>query len=128
MASDQGFVEFVCDQLRGVGPVSYRKMFGEYAIYVGRKVVALVCDDRLFLKPTAAGRALIGTPTEAPPYPGAKPYFVIDEYLDDPEFLATLIQATEAEVPEPKPKRKRGADRSATVAATRSDSVIPPAD
>lgn len=128
MASDQGFVEFVCDQLRGVGPVSYRKMFGEYAIYVGRKVVALVCDDRLFLKPTAAGRALIGTPTEAPPYPGAKPYFVIDECLDDPEFLATLIQATEAEVPEPKPKRKRGADRSATVAATRSDSVIPPAD
>ncbi len=107
MASSQEFVDFVCDQLRGVGAVSSRKMFGEYAIYVGNKVVALVCDDRLFLKPTAAGRALIGTPAEAPPYPGAKPYFVVDDYLDDPDFLARLVLATEAEVPEPKPKKPK---------------------
>jgi TfoX/Sxy family transcriptional regulator of competence genes len=101
-------VQFICEQVRGVGGVSHRKMFGEYAIYVGNKVVALVCDDRLFLKPTAAGRALLGSPVEAPPYPGAKPYFVIDEYIDDAEFLSTLLRATEAEIPEPKPK-KRGA-------------------
>jgi TfoX/Sxy family transcriptional regulator of competence genes len=107
MASDPGFVEFVCEQLREVGGVSHRKMFGEYAIYVGNKVVALVCDDRLFLKPTDAGRALLATPVEAPPYPGAKPYFVIDEFVDDPELLAALFRATEGEVPEPKPKRPK---------------------
>jgi TfoX/Sxy family transcriptional regulator of competence genes len=107
MASDAGFVEFVCEQLREVGSVSSRKMFGEYAIYVGGKVVALVCDDRLFLKPTDAGRALLGDPIEAPPYPGAKPYFVIDEHIDDADFLATLVRATEAAVPAPKPKRPR---------------------
>jgi TfoX/Sxy family transcriptional regulator of competence genes len=107
MASDAGFVEFVCEQLREVGGVSSRKMFGEYAIYVGGKVVALVCDDRLFLKPTDAGRALLGDPIEAPPYPGAKPYFVIDEHIDDADFLAALVRATEAAVPAPKPKRPR---------------------
>jgi TfoX/Sxy family transcriptional regulator of competence genes len=107
MASEAGFVDFVCEQLRGVGGVSQRKMFGEYAIYVGRKVVALVCDDQLFLKPTAAGRALLADPVEAPPYPGAKPYFVIDEHLDDAELLAELFRATERELPEPKPKRPR---------------------
>jgi TfoX/Sxy family transcriptional regulator of competence genes len=107
MASDAGFVEFVCEQLREVGGVSSRKMFGEYAIYVGGKVDALVCDDRLFLKPTDAGRALLGDPIEAPPYPGAKPYFVIDEHIDDADFLAALVRATEAAVPAPKPKRPR---------------------
>jgi TfoX/Sxy family transcriptional regulator of competence genes len=108
MASEAGFVEYVCEQLRGVGGVSHKKMFGEYAIYVGKKVVAFVCDDRLFLKPTAAGRALLGTPVEAPAYPGSKMYFVIDEYIDDPEFLASLFRATEGEVEEPKPKKPRG--------------------
>lgn len=107
MASDPDFVQFICEQLRGVGGVSHRKMFGEYAIYVGNKVVALVCDDQLFLKPTAAGRELLATPVEAPPYPGAKPYFLVDAYVDDAEFLSTLVRATESEVPEPKPKRRK---------------------
>lgn len=107
MASDAGFVEFVCGQAREAGEVSYRKMFGEYAIYVGNKVVALVCDDRLFLKPTPAGRALLDAPVEAPPYPGAKPYLVIDDHVDDPELLSALFRATAADVPEPKPKRPK---------------------
>lgn len=107
MASDPGYVAFVLEQLRGVGGISHRKMFGEYAIYVGNKVVALVCDDQLFLKPTEAGRALLAAPVEAPPYPGAKPYFVVGEFLDDPEFLASLFLATEGEVPEPKPKKPK---------------------
>ncbi len=107
MASDAGFVEFICEQVRGAGEVSHRKMFGEYAIYLGNKVVALVCDDQLFLKPTEAGRELLGEPIMAPPYPGAKPYFLVDDHVDDPDFLARLFSATEGEVPEPKPKKPK---------------------
>jgi TfoX/Sxy family transcriptional regulator of competence genes len=107
MASDPGFVEFIYEQLRGLGGVSHRKMFGEYAIYVGNKVVALVCDDRLSLKPTAAARVLLESPVEAPPYPGAKPHFRVDDHVDDAEFIARLVRATEAEIPEPKPKQPR---------------------
>jgi TfoX/Sxy family transcriptional regulator of competence genes len=106
MPSDPGFVEYICDQVDGAGVVSSRKMFGEWAIYSDRKVVALVCDDRLFVRPTAAGRAFIGEPTESPPYPGAKPHFLIDDRIDDREWLSRLIRVTEREIPEP--QRKKG--------------------
>ena len=107
MASDKEFADFVTEQLRGVRGVSYRKMFGEYALYVGEKVVALICDNQLFVKPTVAGRAVIGSPTEVPPYKGTKPFFLVGGELDDPEFMARLIVATESEVPRPKPKVRR---------------------
>jgi TfoX/Sxy family transcriptional regulator of competence genes len=106
MASDPDFIQYITEQLSGVYGLSHREMFGEYALYMGRKVVALVCDNQLFLKPTAAARALLPHPTEAPPYPGAKPYLLIDSALDDRELLAELFRATEHEVPEPKSKAK----------------------
>jgi TfoX/Sxy family transcriptional regulator of competence genes len=105
MATEAGFMEYVAGQLGAVPQLSYRRMFGEYAVYVGAKVVALVCDNQFFLKPTAAGRALLGSPVEAPPYPGARPFYRVDEQLDDGEFMAALLLATEREVPAPKPKR-----------------------
>jgi len=107
MASDPGFVQHVCDQLRGAGDVSCRKMFGEYAVYLGGKVVGLVCDDRLFVKPTEAGRQLLGNPLEGAPYPGARPHFVLDEHLDDRELLSAVFRATEAALPPPKAKKRK---------------------
>lgn len=106
MSSDLSFVEFVCDQMSGAGIVRFRKMFGEFAVYCDDKVVALVCDDQLFVKPTQAGRAFLGEPTEAPPYTGAKPYFLIDS-LDDREWLSQLIELTARELPPPKPKQRK---------------------
>lgn len=103
MASDREFVTFVCEQLRGAGGISSRRMFGEAAVYLGDKVVGLVCDNQLFIKPTAAGRAKLGVPTEAPPFPGATNWFLLAD-LDDPEFLAELVCATAAALPAPKVK------------------------
>jgi TfoX/Sxy family transcriptional regulator of competence genes len=104
MSSDQSFVDFVCDQISASGPVSFRKMFGEYAIYCNGKVVALVCDNQFFVKPSAAGRTLIGSPVEAPPFPGAKPWFLIEDQLEDRTWVSHLIRLTELETPAPKPK------------------------
>lgn len=105
MSSDLEFVEHVCDFLGDVGEVSYRKMFGEYAVYVGPKVVALVCDNSLFVKPTEAGRSLLEHIVEAPPYPGAKLYLLVDEHLDNRELLCEVVRVTEAALPPPKTKR-----------------------
>jgi TfoX/Sxy family transcriptional regulator of competence genes len=105
MASDLGFVEYVCDQMRDAGRVRFRKMFGEFAVYCDERVVALVCDDQLFVKPTPGGRAFIGMPVEAPPYPGAKPHFLIEGDIDDREWLTALIEVTVLELPPPKAKR-----------------------
>jgi TfoX/Sxy family transcriptional regulator of competence genes len=104
MASDQAFIDYVMDQIRDLGQVRYRKMFGEYALYCDEKVVALVCDNQLFIKPTMAGRTLIGQPQEAPPYPGAKPHFLVDDNLDNHVWLAQLIRLTANELPLPRPK------------------------
>jgi TfoX/Sxy family transcriptional regulator of competence genes len=113
VASDSSFVEYVCDQVDGVQRVTYRKMFGEYAIYVGEKVVALVCDNQLFVKQTNAGRALLKNPVMAPPYPGAKPAFLIDADLEDGELVSALFEATAKELPEPKPKKKKAIQKAA---------------
>lgn len=107
MASDREFMEYVADQMTGAGAVSFRKMFGEYAVYCDGKVVALVCDNRLYVKPTAAGREYIGMPVEAPPYPGAKPCFLVDEGLDDGDWLSGLIRITTSELPPPSSSRHR---------------------
>ncbi len=98
MASDETFVQFVVDQLGGAGRVAWRKMFGEYAVYCDDSVVALVCDNQLFVKPTASGRVFVGEVIEAPPYPGAKPYFLIEDKLEDRDWLADLIRITTEEV------------------------------
>jgi TfoX/Sxy family transcriptional regulator of competence genes len=107
MASDQSFVDFVLDELDGVGSVSAKKMFGEYALYCGTKIFALICGNQLFIKPTDAGRAFIGEPLEAPPYPGAKNSFLIEENLEDPAWLSELVRISVRDLPEPKPKKKK---------------------
>ena len=104
MASDKEFADYVRDQMSGAGDVSSRKMFGEYAIYLDGKVVALVCDNRCFVKRTDAGRAYLGEVTEGPPFPGANPYFLIADELDDRERLAELVRITARAIPEPKKK------------------------
>jgi TfoX/Sxy family transcriptional regulator of competence genes len=82
-------------------------MFGEFALYYDEKVVALVCDNQLFLKPTAAGRSMLGEITEAPPYPGAKPHILVGERLDDQDWMSSLIEVTANELPTPKPKKPK---------------------
>jgi DNA transformation protein and related proteins len=106
VASDREFVTFVCEQLRGAGEISSRRMFGEAAVYFQDKVVGLVCDNQLFIKATEPGRARIGVPIEAPPFPGASNWFLMAD-LDDPEFLADLVRATAAALPAPKLKVKK---------------------
>ena len=107
MASHQDFMDYVCDQISGAGRITFRKMFGEYAVYCNGKVVALVCDDQLFVKPTPGGRALLGTIREGFPFPGAKPQFLITDELDDRALMTRLISITEYELPAPKPAKPR---------------------
>lgn len=107
MGSDQSFVDFVVDQIDADCGVTYKKMFGEFGLYSGGKMFGMICDDRLFVKPTPGGRAHIGKPVEAPPYPGAKPIFLIEEQVEDGEWLSELVRLTTRELPEPKPKKSK---------------------
>lgn len=106
MATDKDFVEYIADQMSGAGEITFKKMFGEYGVYCNGKIIALVCDNRLYIKPTEAGRSFIGDVTEVPPYPGAKNYFLVEDEVDDSEWLTELMRVTFIELPEPKPKKK----------------------
>lgn len=106
MASRQETVDYILDQISSAGSVTAKKMFGEYAIYHDTKVVALVCDDELFIKPTQSGKDFICNAEEHPPYPGAKGYFLISgDKLEDFEWLSQLVQITSSELPLPKKKK-----------------------
>lgn len=82
-------------------------MFGEYAIYSNSKIIAFVCDNQLFMKPTEGGRSYIEDVVEARPYPGAKLYFLIEDKFEDREWISNLIRIMVKELPEPKSKKKR---------------------
>ncbi|MDJ0710824.1 MAG: TfoX/Sxy family protein [Woeseiaceae bacterium] len=107
MPNDQDFVDFILDQVENGCEVTYRHMFGGTSLYMNGKVVALICDNQLFVKPTATGRAYIGLPVEAPPYPGAKDSFLVQDEIEDAEWLTELLVITERALPAPRPKKKR---------------------
>jgi TfoX/Sxy family transcriptional regulator of competence genes len=107
VASDISFVDYVADQIANCGKITTRKMFGEYAVYCGVKVIGLICNNQFFVKQTAAGGAFLGKAVKAPAYPGAKMSFLIEDKLDDREWLSELIRITEKELPMPKPKKKK---------------------
>jgi TfoX/Sxy family transcriptional regulator of competence genes len=121
MASRVGTVQFICDQA-GLGKrLTFRKMFGEYALYLDGKVVALICDDQLFLKPTPEGRAYLGDVSEAAPFPGAKNFFLLSADLDDPDRLNEALRVTARALPEPRPKVVRS--RAGAAGKTRKRKV-----
>ena len=88
-------------------PLSARKMFGVYALYLDGKVVALVCDDQLFLKPTAGAMATLPDCPTGAPYPGAKPHLLVTDALDDPDPVIAALRAIAADLPAPKPKKQK---------------------
>ncbi|HCW05824.1 MAG TPA: competence protein TfoX [Cytophagales bacterium] len=107
MASDKKFVEFIVDQIKNAGTINAKSMFGEYALYAEDKLFGLICDNKLFIKPTEGGRAFIKHPLEAPPYPGAKNSFLIEDKLENWKWLSELVRITVKELPAPKIKKPK---------------------
>lgn len=116
MATNQSTIDFLLDQLAGLPGIRARKMFGEYALYCREKVVALVCDNQLFVKITPAGKALMGGRyAEGKAYPGARPSMVVGaEEVEDADRLCELLRVTAAALPAPKPKGPRKAPPAAS--------------
>jgi TfoX/Sxy family transcriptional regulator of competence genes len=117
MASDQRIVDHICVNASQAGPLTHRRMFGEYALYLDGKVVAFVCDNTLFVKPTDAGRALLGTVVEGQAYPGSKMYFQLGDEIEDRDLLARLLRTTANALPPPKEKAAPKAKAAGTAAA-----------
>lgn len=105
MSTERDFVDYIVEQAGFGADLTFRRMFGEYAIYLDEKVVGFACDNCFFLKPSSAEIPELEQVPRRPPYPGAKNYPVIDEFLDDPETLRMILRKTEQALPLPEPKK-----------------------
>lgn len=106
MASSKEMLEYVCEQLSGAGEITCKKMFGEWGLYWQGIYFGCVCDNQLFIKPTATNVDLLAHPEPVPPYEGAKPCWLIDD-LEDRDLLAELVLRTCAELPPKAPRKKK---------------------
>ena len=107
MSTNLSTIEFITDQLASLDGIVARKMFGEYALYVGTKVIGLVCNDTLYIKITEAGREFVEEEyKEGIAYPGARPSLEIDsDLIEDRQWLCALVVLTADNLPIPKPKK-----------------------
>lgn len=86
-------------------PVSARKMFGEYALYLDGRIPAFITDGILGLKVTEYADARLTPELRGPIYPGSKDYWRIPaELLDDGDWIREAFLETTALLPLPKPK------------------------
>ena len=107
--SKQIVADYILDQLSSVNSARLRKMFGEYALYCNDKVVALICDKRLFVKITEEGKKFVGDEyLEGYAYKGAKASMLIDEdKIDDSAWLSELIRITADSLPAANARKKK---------------------
>jgi TfoX/Sxy family transcriptional regulator of competence genes len=106
MASSKAYLDFILGQLSELEDITYRAMMGEYILYHKGKIVGGIYDDRLLVKPVKAAIAYMPTASYELPYDGAKEMLLVDE-VDDRDYLAGLLEAMYAELPTPKPKKKK---------------------
>jgi DNA transformation protein len=105
MSTQPETIEFILEKLGNKKNFAARAMFGEYALYADGKVVALVCDDQLYVKILPASGSLEKLCEQDSPYPNAKLHYVVTEdQLDSIQDLSTILQGIATSIPEKKKK------------------------
>lgn len=95
-ASRDAMLAILAEAMEPAGvTITARRMFGEYGLYADGLFFGLICDERLFLKPTDAGRSAMWVPAEDRPFAGAKLWLAPGpDDLDDPDQLQCVVLAT----------------------------------
>ncbi|MDR1278822.1 MAG: transcriptional regulator [Treponema sp.] len=102
MASDLDYVQYVIDQIKTSGTITYKKMFGEYLIYLNKKPIVMVCDNTAFVKMLDCIKPLMENVETGFPYEGAKEHYIVN--VDDSEYLSNVAIVLEKNVSIPKKK------------------------
>ncbi len=104
MATSVNFINYVCEQLNGIGDITYKKMFGEYMVYLNGKPVITVCDNTAFVKKLDCIKELMKNASLGYPYDGAKEHYILD--IDNADFSKDIVREIEKVTPLPKRKKK----------------------
>lgn len=104
MATSLSFINYVCEQLEGIGNIRYRKMFGEYLIYINEKPIVVVCNDTVYVKKVDFICDQMKDAKIGYPYKNAKEHFILD--IDNSEFSKLIVSEIEKITPIPKKKKQ----------------------
>lgn len=63
LSSDREIIDYLLQQMSAAGAVAAKPMFSKFGVYCDGKMVAIIGEDHLFLKSTAAGRSLASAPS-----------------------------------------------------------------
>lgn len=105
MATTNEYIEYVCDQINGIGEIRYKKMFGEFMVYVNDKPVIIVCNNTAFVKKLDEIKEFMESAEIGHPYKGAKEHYVLD--MDNQELCKKVVIEIEKVTTIPKPKKKK---------------------
>ncbi len=105
MSTPQSYVEFVCEQIHALGAVRYKKMFGEYMVYLNDKPIFLVCNATVFIKKIEPVESLLKAAHVGIPYANAKEHYILD--IEDTDLVCQVATILELSIPIPKPRKKK---------------------
>ncbi|MES2014361.1 MAG: TfoX/Sxy family protein [Patescibacteria group bacterium] len=109
MSTSPATVSFILERLQHPKRFRARAMFGEYALYADERVVALICDDQLYVKILPASSELEDVCEKGEPYPGAKPHYIVEEHqLSSIENLPSILFSIAESLPAKKKKKAKG--------------------
>ena len=100
MASSEGYLDFILDQLSELDEITWRKMMGEYILYYRGKIVGGIYDDRFLVKPVKSAVAMMPNAVMERPYEGAREMLLVDN-VENRDFLKELLEAIFNELPTP---------------------------
>lgn len=105
MSTTNEYIEYVCEQINGVGNITYKKMFGEFMVYVNAKPVIVVCDNNAFVKKLECIQEMMKDAEIGYPYKGAKEHYILD--IDNSDLCKDVVIELEKVIPIPKPKKSK---------------------
>ncbi len=105
MATTISYINYVCEELSGIGDITYKKMFGEYMVYLNGKPVVIVCDNRAFVKKLDCIKDDMQNAEVGFPYNGAKEHYVLD--IDNADFCKEIVLKIEKVTPLPKKRTSK---------------------
>lgn len=104
MSTTAEFIEYVFDQIDNKWNKRYRKMFGEYMVYVNDKPILLVCDNTVYAKKLDCLKPFVSVEECGFPYAGAKEHYIVD--VENENSFCKIIEELEKVIKVPVKKKK----------------------
>ena len=83
MASEREYLDFILEQLSGLEGITFKKMMGEYILYLNGRIFGGIYDDRFLVKPTRSAVAMMPDADRELPYEGAKEMLLVDNETEE---------------------------------------------